>query len=95
MSLIRLLTNPTDSANADDRTGWLQDPRARPFYTTRVLIAGDTNLRSDQVNFLRKIHYPSPSDPVIVAYQPFNADQWSFYQMPDTAAIPHNRIYYG
>jgi hypothetical protein len=83
-----------DSQNQDDRTGWLQDPRPRPFYSTHVRIVDGNNLLADQINYLKRIHYPTVSDPVIVAYQEFNFNQWNFYKIPDTASIPYGRIFF-
>lgn len=65
------VTDSRDSEDEDDRTGWLQDPRPRPFYSTSVLIKGAGNLLGDQVDYLRKIHYPESTDPLDVAYQEF------------------------
>jgi len=86
-------TDQYDSENEDDRTGWLQDPRPRPFYSTQVFIIGDTNLRQDQVNYLRKIRYPNPTD-LVIAHQRFAHLQWDFYKIPDTVTIPYGRIFY-
>lgn len=86
------VTSPRDSENPDDRTGWLQDPRARPFYSTRVLITGEENLRPDQITNLRTIHYGS-GNPLVVAYQEFSLNQWDFYKIPDVAVIPFRRLY--
>lgn len=84
---------PRDSENADDRTGWYQDPRPRPFYASVVEIIGSDNLLADQLGLLRIVHYVQPTDPLVIAYQGFNALQWNFYKLPDSITIPQNRIY--
>lgn len=84
---------PRDSENADDRTGWYQDTRPRPFYASVVEIIGSDNLLADQLGLLRIVHYVQPTDPLVIAYQGFNALQWNFYKLPDSITIPQNRIY--
>ncbi len=69
---------PRDSEDADDRTGWYQDPRPRPFYSSAVIIIGEGNLHPDQVDLLRVIHYPLHESPLVVAYQEFDAVRWDF-----------------
>jgi hypothetical protein len=84
--------NSLDSANGDDRTGWLQDPRPRPFYSTHVNMKD--NLTTDQMSLLKKIHYPTTATPPIPIYQQFDLNEWVFYKMPDQVTIPYNRIFY-
>ncbi|GEM_PF-2501121 len=91
-----------DSDNSDERTGWLQDPRPRPFYTTRVLMSNlETTLRSDQTALLRTIFLPALTqipqggETKVIAHQEFNAPSWQFYRLPDHAVIPQSRIYTG
>lgn len=93
--------NPSrDSDLADERTGWLQDPRPRPFYSTRVDIIGASYLRTDQISFLKTIFYPPldhfpplGNEPKSVAYQRFNLDYWQPYILPDLVHVPFNRLY--
>jgi len=91
-----------DSDDADERTGWLQDPRPRPFYATRVLMSDlETTLRPDQTALLRTIFLPALTqapqggETKVIAYQEFNAPSWQFYSLPDHAIIPQSRIYTG
>jgi hypothetical protein len=93
-----------DSIAIDDRVGWLQDPRPRPFYSTRALII-DTpdfadNFLADQLPLLRTIHYPidetnPDSAPLVTAYQEFTCNQWDFYKLPDLPHIPYVRLFRG
>lgn len=98
-------TNSSTSPNPND-TGWLQDPRPRPFYASATEVIGDTTpggrLRTDQFNYLRRL---SPFGNLVPVYQPFKVDtqniiaKWEFYKLPDSIAInsstlPLDRLYF-
>jgi hypothetical protein len=81
-----------------DGTGWLQDPRPRPFYAaaTRVF---ESWLRSDQIAYLKKRIVPGLSTEPISVYDNFVAENgnWHFYKIPDSIALsilPLNRLYF-
>jgi hypothetical protein len=86
---------------SNDGTGWLQDPRPRPFYAaaTRVFLE---NLRQDQIPYLRKgeVRRNPPNPPVMeIIYERFIAQEelWKFYKIPDSLALttlPITRLYF-
>jgi hypothetical protein len=72
-----------------DGTGWLQDPRPRPFYASAVLM-GDSRLNG----------YPDSYRDRLQAriFQPFaNSDgtrsNWQSYRIPSTMDVPSSRVY--
>ncbi|MDX2139179.1 MAG: hypothetical protein SF123_13915 [Chloroflexota bacterium] len=108
----RSLTNPipyvadfcfgTDG-EGNDGTGWLQDPRPRPFYAAATQVYQE-NLRSDQTSYLKRRGVDrdlNPSTPPVieVVYDNFVAegDVWRFYKIPDSIAlttVPTSRLYF-
>jgi diadenosine tetraphosphatase ApaH/serine/threonine PP2A family protein phosphatase len=90
----------TDATNSnpngtDEGTGWLQDPRPRPFYAAATFVY-EMNLRAEQKTYLRKIQLSGVFQPV---YQPFllsaSFQRYDFYKMPDSIAlnnVPFSRM---
>lgn len=65
----------TDETN--DGTGWLQDPRPRAFYATVVRIEDPANLRTDQIDLLKKVNG-------VAQYNQFEltaSSLWRFYRI--------------
>jgi hypothetical protein len=90
----------TDGNPNGNGTGWLQDPRPRPFYAAAVQVF-EGWLRSDQVPYLKKLVVPDLSAQPIAVYDFFTAenDQWKFYKIPSTISLsllnlPVNRLYF-
>lgn len=81
-----------------DGTGWLQDPRPRPFYSAATQVY-ESWLRSDQVAYLKKRSVPALSATPIAVYDNFIAynNNWQFFKIPDTidlATLPLARLYF-
>jgi hypothetical protein len=83
-------SNPTQL-----NTGWLQDPRPRPFYASAVEIYADqltaNGYTSAQLDKFRDGFFqPFLANP----NSPRNRPNWRFYRIPDTQMVPLNRIYF-
>ncbi len=79
-----------------DGTGWLQDPRPRPFYTTITQVFQGW-LRPDQVSYLRRRPHPNLSVQPIAIFDNFSTVNWQFYKIPDAislSTLPINRLYF-
>lgn len=75
--------------NTDDGTGWLQDPRPRPFYSTVVSIW--TNLTSLQSLCLRKGNVAGLG--TVPLYDRFNVgNTLTFFHLPDSISVTLDRI---
>jgi hypothetical protein len=84
----------TDTST-NDGTGWLEDPRPRPFYTAATIVAGDSNLRPDELAFLRRRDVPPLG--VVTLFDEFVLDTWVFIKIPDTVSltnVPITRMYF-
>jgi hypothetical protein len=84
--------------SSNDGTGWLQDPRPRPFYTAATQVLQNW-LRPDQIPYLRKRPVENFSTVPISVFDNFTAvdDVWQFYKIPDSIALttlPINRLYF-
>jgi hypothetical protein len=84
-----------------DSTGWLQDPRPRPFYAAATRVFQE-NLRSDQIPYLKRrgvvrvAGNPATIEPVYDDFVAQNGN-WQFYKIPDTIALsvlPLSRLYF-
>jgi hypothetical protein len=81
-----------------DSTGWLQDPRARPFYAvaTRVF---HPFLLADQLPNLKKRVVTGLSTTPVPVYDNFapTSGQWEFHKIPATISegvLPLNRLFF-
>jgi hypothetical protein len=94
------IDNPASPEN--DKTGWLQDPRPRPFYCSAATI--DISDTSSQVSptDLGVISLADYRDRLRNAFLPFtfkdmNGNEfginWQFFQMPDAFSLNCNRFY--
>jgi hypothetical protein len=79
-----------------DGTGWLQDPRPRPFYTTATRVYQNW-LRPDQIPYLRRRPHEGLSIEPIAVFDNFITENWQFYKIPDNISLttlPINRLYF-
>ncbi len=89
----------TGVVSSPEATGWLQDPRPRPFYTAATRVFQE-KLTSDQLAYLKQrevIRPPvTPSD-IEPVYDNFIASDWHFYKIPSTIAtsvVINDRLYF-
>jgi hypothetical protein len=77
--------------SAGHSTGWLQDPRPRPFYASAVEM-GDSRLADYADRGRLRVKEEQ------VLFQPFantnlTRPNWEFYRIPSTMSVPISRLY--